>query len=71
MTPDLRHDSFNTGVIVNNNIKPAKNRASTSYVSFRYGVNYTEGLIFCVNPGIDVQNSPDDRGAGQRHQRSQ
>jgi hypothetical protein len=59
--PDFRNDSFNTGAVVDNNIKSAKNRTSTNYVSFYYyGVDYTGGLIFCVNPGSDVQNLPDD-----------
>jgi hypothetical protein len=63
--PDFRNDRFNTGVVVDNNIKSAKNRTSSNYVSvYYYGVDYTGDVVFCVNPGRDVQNLPDDGIAG-------
>ena len=62
---DFRDNTFNTGVVVDNNIKSAKNRTSSNYVSvYYYGVNYTGDIVFCVNPGQDVQNLPDDGIAG-------
>ena len=72
---DFRNDRFNTGVVVDNNIKSAKNRTSTNYVSvYYYGVNYTGDIVFCVNPGQDVENLPDDgvpgNGIGEANEAS-
>jgi hypothetical protein len=73
--PDFRDDRFSTGQIVDNNIKSAKNRTSSNYVSvYYYGVNYTGDIVFCVNPGQDVQNLPDDgvpgNGIGEANEAS-
>ena len=63
--PDFRDNRFNTGVVVDNNIKSAKNRTSTNYVSlYFYDVNWEGDVAFCVNPGSQVQNLPDVGGPG-------
>jgi hypothetical protein len=73
--PDFRNDRFSTEQIVDNNIKSAKNRTSSNYVSvYYYGVNYTGDIVFCVNPGQNVQNLPDDgipgNGIGEANEAS-
>jgi hypothetical protein len=63
--PDFRDNRFDTGAIVDNNIKSAKNRTSTNYVSYYYSeINYTGRMLFCVNPGSGIDNLQDDGVAG-------
>ncbi|HEX6343585.1 peptidase inhibitor family I36 protein [Umezawaea sp.] len=62
--PDFRDNTFNTGVVADNNIRTVSNSTSTDYASFWYAdVNYG-GFLFCVNPNSSVQNLSDDGQPG-------
>ncbi|GAA0495541.1 hypothetical protein Ade02nite_18490 [Paractinoplanes deccanensis] len=72
---DFRDNTFNTGVSVDNNIKSAKNRTSSNYVSlYLYEPNWEGDVAFCVNPGSQVENLPDigqpGDGLGQANEAS-
>jgi hypothetical protein len=61
---DFRDNRFNTGVIVDNNIKTVSNSTSSDYVSVWFTEPGFQGDWFCVNPGSWVGNLPDDGTPG-------